>query len=110
MARYIRQPVNRTTALVVIIIMAVGCAPSRQDQLQVRLERFRTLLPEPARRDFDAKRYEDVVRGIDSVLAVDPGFAGRWDEMKKKEAIGLFTTTEVVHYFVVYFVNYRGDS
>jgi hypothetical protein len=101
---------NLITIIAVLAIMVTGCAPSRQEQLHSRLERFRTLLPEPARRDFEAKRYEDVVRLVDSVLAVDPGFAGRWDEMKKGEAIGLFTTTEVVHYFVVYFVNYRGDS
>lgn len=90
--------------------MVTGCAPSRREQTQTRLERFTTLLPEQARRDFDARRYEEVVHRVDSALTADPGFAARWDELKKSEAIGLFTTTEVVHYFVVYFVNYRGDS
>ncbi len=110
MACFIWRQVNGTAALAVLAIMLVGCAPSRQEQRQSRLEQFRALLPEPARGDFDARRYEGVISRVDSVLAVDPGFARRWDEMKKREAIGLFTTTEVVHYFVVYFVNYRGDS
>jgi hypothetical protein len=110
MARHAWQQANLITIIGVLAIMVIGCAPSRQEQVETRLERFTTLLPEPARRDFDAKRYEEVVRRVDSALAVDPGFAARWDELKKREAIALFTTTEVVHYFVVYFVNYRGDS
>lgn len=90
--------------------MVIGCAPTRQEQLHDRLERFRAGLPESVRDDFDARRYEAAVFGIDSALAVDPGFAGRWEEMKKAEAIGLFSTTDVVHYFAVYFVTYKGDG
>lgn len=92
-----------------ILLAAGGCVPTRSDQLQDRLEQFRKLLPETARREFDAQRYEAAVFAIDSALATDPAFAGRWEEMKKTEAIGLFSTTEIVHYFVVYFVSYRGE-
>lgn len=93
-----------------MIPVVIGCAPTRQEQLHNRLDRFRALLSESTRRDFDAQRYEAAVFQIDSALAVDSGFAARWEELKKTEAIGLFSTTEVVHYFVVYFVSYRGDS
>ncbi|MDD4052846.1 MAG: hypothetical protein PHR28_13235 [candidate division Zixibacteria bacterium] len=110
MARYVWRQTNLITIIAVLAIMVTGCAPSRQEQVQTRLERFTTILPEQARRDFDAKRYEEVVRRVDSALAADPGFTARWNEVKKGEATGLFTTTEVVHYFVVYFVNYRGEG
>lgn len=110
MAFHARRHANLITIIGVLAIMVIGCAPSQREQVQTRLERFTAILPEAARRDFDAKRYEEVVGLVDSALAVDSGFVARWEELKKREAIGLFTTTEVVHYFVVYFVNYRGDS
>ncbi len=83
---------------------------SRQQQFHSRLERFRELLPPTVRQNFDAQRYEATVQQIDSLVAADPAFAAGWESLKKNEAIGLFTAAEVVHYFVLYFVSYRGSS
>ncbi len=101
---------QRFTAIAMILMAMVtlyGCVPSRQQQFQERLDRFRSILPENARTAFDSKRYETVVAQVDSLLVSDAAFAARWQEMKAAEAISLFTTTEVINYFVINFVNYR---
>ncbi len=84
-----------------------GCAPTREEQIQARLGNFKTILPEKTRADFENGKYDHVVLQIDSLLAVDTVFAAHWNEMKSTEAINLFTTAEVIDYFVTYFVNYQ---
>ena len=102
-----RQRLAATVLILAAVVSLSGCVPSRQQQFQERLDRFRAVLPENVRAAFDSKRYETVVAQIDSLLASDAAFAAGWREMKAAEAISLFTTTEVINYFVVNFVNYR---
>jgi hypothetical protein len=101
-----------SSLLILLAVLSItatvdGCAPAREDQIRVRLEDFKTILPEKTRADFENGKYDDVVLQIDSLLAVDTVFAARWNEMKSTEAINLFTTAEVIDYFVAYFVNYQ---
>jgi len=101
---------SQTAAAVIILITIgcfAGCAPSRENQLKARLEAFKTILPEQVRVDFDNKKFDDVVKQVDSLLIADPAFKNNWDDIKAAEAINLFTTQEVIDYFEKYFVNYR---
>lgn len=97
------------TALIILLTTGwlIGCAPSREDQIKTRLEAFKAILPEQARTDFESKNFDDVVRQVDSLLAIDPAFKNNWEDIKAAEAINLFTTQEVINYFEKYFVNYR---
>jgi hypothetical protein len=72
--------------------------------LQQRLENFRNVLPQNLRAEFDSKNYATVVKGIDSLLAVDENFKQRYEKMKDNEAINVFTSQEVVDFFKTYFV------
>ena len=78
--------------------------------MKKRLDNFLSILPEPIRENFENKKYPLVVELIDERLATDTEFATRWTDLKKAEAIGMFNTTEVINYFVVYFVNYRASG
>ena len=90
-----------------VFLMVWGCAPSREDQIRTRLDAFKAILPEPLRESFEQGDYAGVVVQVDSLLEIDPVFKTRWEEMKAAEAINLFSTAEVIDYFVTYFVNYR---
>jgi hypothetical protein len=43
-------------------------------------------------------------RGIDSLLQADENFKTRYEQMKDKELINVFTPEEVVDFFKTYFV------
>ena len=92
---------------VLIILLITGCAPSREDQINTRLEAFKQILPTQVRTDFENEKYDAVIAQVDSLLAVDPAFKTEWEDIKSAEAINLFTTEEVINYFVKYFVNYH---
>jgi hypothetical protein len=94
-------------AVTAVIVGSWGCAPSRRDQIETRLKAFKMILPERIRSDFESENYAVVVRQVDSLLAVDTAFNARWNEIKAAEAINLFSTEEVINYFVIYFVKYR---
>jgi hypothetical protein len=101
-----------SSLLILLAVLSItatvdGCAPTREEQIKSRLENFKTILPEKTRADFENEKYDDVVLQIDSLLVADPVFAARWNEMKSAEAINLFTTAEVIDYFVTYFVSYQ---
>jgi len=74
------------------------------DILQRRLDNFRNILPSELRAEFDAKNYEVVVRGIDSLLQVAPEFKERYEKLKHQELIDVFSPQEVVDFFREYFV------
>jgi hypothetical protein len=95
--------------LTVVILFAVsgsGCAPSIEEQVSDRLERFRATLPDQIRGSFDNQEYQHVIVMIDSLLATDDNFESQWLELKKEEAIELFSTSEVIDYYDTYFVRY----
>lgn len=87
-----------------LLSLTSGCQKSRVQSLQERLDGFRHTLPESLKADFDAKNYEVVVKGIDSLLKVDQDFKIRYEEMKDNELINVFTPEEVVDFFKTYFV------
>lgn len=91
----------------ILLMGIISCAPSREDQIKARLDSFKAILPDQIRTDFENESYDAVVLQVDSLLASDPVFRSRWEEMKAAEAINLFSTREVIDYFVEYFVNYR---
>ena len=110
MISWSREP-KVAALLILLILMAfcTGCTPSRQEQLKSRLDSFRMILPTDAKIAFDKKEYGKVTSEIDSLLAVDSAFAGRWTRIKQTEAIGLFSVAEVVEYFATNFTD-RGNQ
>lgn len=90
--------------IIALLLSFVSCQKSRVQNLQDRLDSFRHTLPESLRVEFDARNYEEVVKGIDSLLQVDADFKTRYEEMKDKEVINVFTPEEVVDFFKTYFV------
>lgn len=92
-------------AILVLFLLFVGCEKSEVEILQQRLDGFRNILPEQIRDEFDSKNYEKVVVGVDSLLEHDPGFKEKYQRLKDKEAINVFSTQEVVDFFRVHFVD-----
>lgn len=90
--------------IITLLLTLPGCQKSRVQDLQQRLENFRNVLPQNLRAEFDSKNYATVVKGIDSLLAVDENFKQRYEKMKDNEAINVFTSQEVVDFFKTYFV------
>lgn len=88
----------------VLLSSLAGCQKSRVQNLQERLDAFRNTLPQNLRSKFDSKNYEEVVKGIDSLLKVDENFKTRYEQMKDKEVINVFTPEEVVDFFKTHFV------
>lgn len=87
-----------------LLLTLPGCQKSRVQDLQQRLDRFRSILPQNLRAEFDSKNYTAVEKGIDSLLSVDQEFKQRYEKMKDNEAINVFTSQEVVDFFKTYFV------
>ena len=87
-----------------LLLPLAGCQDSRVVNLQKRLDAFRNTLPQNLRAEFDSKNYEEVVKGIDSLLQVNEGFKKDFAKMKAEEAIDVFTPQEVVDFFKTYFV------
>jgi len=85
-------------------VLLFSCGESKVQNLQKRLDAFREILPEKVRRDFDSKSSENVVKGIDSLLAVDASFQNKYDKVKDQEAINVFSVQEVVDFYKEYFV------
>lgn len=100
-----------SVGFVIIAVLAVsilamsmsGCAPSREERMQSRWNDFVAILPPAAKDAIDSGEYRLAAQRIDSALQVDTAFAARWSEMKKSEAIELFSTGDVIDYFVTYF-------
>jgi|GEM_PF-1202438 len=95
--------------LLILTALIIGCTPSREEQLQIRLDNFRKILPAATREAFDNKEYTKVTSEIDSLLTVDSVFAEHWLKIKQTEAIGLFSVAEVVEYFATNFAD-RGKQ
>jgi hypothetical protein len=93
------------SAVLVLFLLFVGCEKSEIEILQERLDAFRNILSEEIRKEFDSKNYERVVMGIDSLLQYDSSFKEKYQKLKQKEAINVFSTPEVVDFFRVYFVD-----
>lgn len=90
--------------ILTLLFAFASCQKTRVQNLQERLDVFRHTLPESLRTEFDAKNYEVVARGIDSLLQSDENFKSRYEQMKDKELINVFTPNEVVDFFKTYFV------
>jgi len=90
--------------VVPLLLTLPGCQKSRVQDLQQRLDSFRSIFPQNLRAEFDSKNYTAVEKGIDSLLSVDQEFKQRYEKMKNNEAINVFTSQEVVDFFKTYFV------
>ena len=90
--------------LLSLFILLYCCGETEVKSLQKRLDTFREILPENVRKDFDSKSYENVVKGIDSLLAVDVSFQNKYDKVKDQEAINVFSVQEAVDFYKEYFV------
>ena len=93
------------------VSILAGCEKSEVEILQNRLDNFRNILPLELRHQFDAKDYQAVVKGIDSLLStgskfgqVVPDFKEKYDRLKHEELINLFSSQDVVDYYREYFV------
>jgi len=87
-----------------LLLTSAGCQKSKLQDLQQRLDSFRSVLPQNLRTEFDSKNYAEVITGIDSLLTVDENFKQKYEKMKDNEAINVFTSQEVVDFFKTYFV------
>lgn len=92
------------SGILFLFLFFVGCEKSEVEILQERLDAFTNILPEEVREEFDSKNYEKVVAGLDSLLEHAPAFKEKYQKLKNKEAINVFSTQEVVGFFKVYFV------
>ena len=90
--------------IIILLFSFTGCQKSRVQNLQQRLDAFRNTLPQNLRAEFDSKNYENVVKGIDSLLQVDEEFKKYFAKMKAEEVIDVFIPQEVVDFFKTYFV------
>ncbi|MGB2698488.1 MAG: hypothetical protein WBD28_11615 [Candidatus Zixiibacteriota bacterium] len=80
------------------------CGKSEIENLQMRLDDFRDVLPEELRMKFDSGDYQNVVIGLDSLLSSDLNFKKKHERLKDKEAINVFSAQEVVDFYREYFV------
>jgi len=84
--------------------MLAGCEKSEVEILQKRLDNFRNILPLELRHQFDAKNYQAVAKGIDSLVQITPAFKEKYQSLKHEELIDVFSPVEVVDFFREYFV------
>jgi len=84
--------------------MVIACEESKVETLQTRLDNFRNILPPELREEFDSENYENVAKGIDSLLQEVPAFKDSYDKLKREELIDVFSPEEVVEFFREYFV------
>jgi hypothetical protein len=92
------------SAILALVLLFIGCEKSKVEILQSRLDAFRNILPEKVKEEFDSKNYEKTVMEIDSLLQNDPSFNEKYQKLKDRELINVFSTKEVVEFFKVYFV------
>jgi hypothetical protein len=85
-------------------ILFISCEKSEMQILQERLDDFKNLLPTELRQKFDSKDYPEVTRGIDSLLQAEPSFKAKFEDLKHRELIDVFSTQDVVAYYREYFV------
>lgn len=89
---------------VLFILVFFNCEKSEMQILQERLDNFRNILPVELRTEFDSKKYDEVIKGIDSLSQSVPIFKEKYEELKHEELIDVFSTREVVDFFREYFV------
>lgn len=105
--RSIRNMKLLTIALVLLSsLMILSCAESKESKMRQRYEDFRNILPSAVKVSIDSKDVTGAVIQIDSLIKVDSAFAASWEEIKKSEAIQLFSTTDVLDYYATYFAKY----
>lgn len=96
--------------IVVICLLAgvllLSCAESKEEMMRKRYEEFRSILPSAVIVSFDKKDFEGAASQVDSLLKVDNNFAASWEQLKKSEAIQLFSTKDVFDYYSTYFAKY----
>jgi hypothetical protein len=102
---------RKVFGILLCLSMLAGCEKSEIEILQKRLDNFRNILPLELRHQFDAKDYQAVAKGIDSLLStgskfgqVAPDFREKYDRLKHEELINVFSPQEVVDYYREYFV------
>lgn len=86
-------------------ILFIACEKSEVQILQERLDDFRNILPTELRQKFDAKDYLEVAQGIDSLLEAEPSFKAKFEDLKHRELIDVFSTQDVVDYYREYFAD-----
>lgn len=98
---------------IVLPIMVAGAAlllvlgslkETEEENLSKRLEKWRQVLPEDARAQFDAGDDEGCARTIEARLAQDPEFKKRYEALQDEELTPIFTPRDEVDYYRVYFV------
>jgi len=87
-----------------IFLFVLSCEESKLENLQKRLDAFRNILTEELRGKFDSGNYQEVVAGLDSLLASDLTFKQDYERLKDNEAINVFSTQEVVDFYREFFV------
>lgn len=95
---------KKTFMVLLCISLVVACEESKTEILQMRLDNFRNILPSELKEEFDAKDYQSVTRGIDSLLQYVPAFKKKYEKLKHEELIDVFSPEEVVDFFREYFV------
>jgi len=93
----------------ILILVFVGCNNDRADGRQKRLDTFRAVLPVDISTEFDLiENFTDCRRVgllITEACATDSVLNLALDSIKHAELIDLFTDTELVRFFWLYFAN-----
>ncbi len=86
-----------------LIITFASLKETEEENLQKRLDAWRSALPGDVRADFDAADYDGCAAEIKDRLETDRAFAERYEAVRREELTVTFTPTEMVDYFRVYF-------
>ena len=95
---------RKAVAAVLCLSAIMACEKSRVESLQVRLDRFRNILPSEIRQKFDSRDYSSVAAAIDSLVENDVEFKESYQALKHDELIDVFSPQEVVDFFREHFV------
>lgn len=96
---------KKAVLAILCLSLITACERSKTEMLQVRLDRFRGILPPELREQFDSKNYEVVAEGIDSLVQNVPDFKEKYEALKHEELIDVFSPQEVVDFFREHFVD-----
>lgn len=85
------------TALLITLLLFFACTP--QESLERRLNKFYTMLDNPALSNFQAGQLDAVVQHLDEQINGDEVFKSQYLKMKTHEGIDFFSTKQSVEFY-----------
>ena len=87
-----------------LILILGSLKETEAENLQKRLDKWREVLPADARARFDAGDDLGCAKLIEERLKTDPAFKKRYQALQDEELTPVFTPSDMVDYYRVYFV------